>query len=150
MPIDRRNLTLVFVKPDGVERSLVGEIISRFERRKLIIGAIKTVQVTADFAALHYAEHSEKPFFGDLIQSLTVGPIVAMILRGPDDQTVDVVRQIVGSTKNAAPGTIRGDYAEIDPIRNNIVHASDSTESAWREIELFFPEVIGEIYYDLG
>ena len=140
-----KELTLVFVKPDGVERGLVGEVISRFERRKLSIRRLKVVTVTRDKAEEHYKEHVDKPFYEGLIDSLANKMIVAMVIEGAD--AVHTVRRIVGKTSDAEPGTIRGDYVEIYPIANNIVHASDSLDSASKEIITFFRE---EYYHELG
>ena len=126
------------LKPDAVKRRLTGEILARFEKRGLKIVAAKTLMISDDLAKTHYGEHSDKPFFGDLISYITSGPVFAMVLEG--DDVISIVRKMVGATnpKEAAVGTIRGDYA-IDTGRN-IVHASDSEESAEREINLFFDE----------
>ena len=130
--------TFTMLKPDAVKRRLTGEILARFEKRGLKIVAAKTLMISDDLAKTHYGEHSEKPFFGDLISYITSGPVFAMVLEG--DDVISMVRKMVGATnpKEAAVGTIRGDYA-IDTGRN-IVHASDSEESAEREINLFFDE----------
>ena len=129
--------TLVFVKPDGVHRGLVGEVISRFERKGLQIIELSVRTLDPEFADRHYAEHVGKPWYPQLREFITSGPIVAMIVEG--DQVVDVVRAMVGATdaRTAAPGSIRGDLANSN--RLNLVHASDSAESAKREIDLFFP-----------
>ena len=129
--------TLVFVKPDGVHRGLVGEVISRFERKGLQIIELSVRTLDPDFADRHYAEHVGKPWYPQLREFITSGPIVAMIVEG--DQVVEVVRAMVGATdaRTAAPGSIRGDLANSN--RLNLVHASDSAESAKREIDLFFP-----------
>ena len=129
--------TLVFVKPDAVQRGLVGEIISRFERKGLRITDLSVRTLDPEFADLHYAEHIGKSWYPQLREFITSGPIVAMIVAG--DQVVEVVRAMVGATdaRIAAPGTIRGDLANSN--RMNLVHASDSPESAKREIDLFFP-----------
>lgn len=129
--------TLVFVKPDGVHRGLVGEVISRFERKGLQIIELSVRTLDPEFADRHYAEHIGKPWYPQLREFITSGPIVAMIVEG--DQVVEVVRAIVGATdaRTAAAGTIRGDLANSN--RLNLVHASDSAESAKREIDLFFP-----------
>ena len=130
--------TLVLVKPDGVERGLVGEVISRFERKGLKIRALKMLRMTREMAEEFYSVHREKPFFQDLVEFITSGPIVAMILEG--DSAIEVVRLMIGSTdgRKAQPGTIRGDYALS--IQNNIVHASDSRESFEREYRIVFRE----------
>jgi nucleoside-diphosphate kinase len=124
------------VKPDGVQRGLVGEIISRLERKGLKIVALKMLKIEDGLARDHYAEHIEKPFFQSLIDYITSGPVVAMVVEGRE--AVRVVRTLVGATNpiEAQPGTIRGDYG-LD-IGRNVVHASDSLESAEREISLFF------------
>ncbi|MBE3562763.1 MAG: nucleoside-diphosphate kinase [Hydrogenibacillus schlegelii] len=130
--------TFVMVKPDGVLRGLVGEILARFERRGLKLVAGKLMQVTRELAEAHYAEHRDKPFFGDLIAFITSGPVFAFVLEGPN--AIGVVREMMGKTnpKDAAPGTIRGDFALT--IDKNVVHGSDSPESAAREIALWFGE----------
>lgn len=133
--------TFVMVKPDGVERSLVGEILIRFERRGLRIVAGKFLRVSRELAERHYAEHREKPFFEDLVSFITSGPVFAFVLEGED--AIRVVREMMGRTnpRDASPGTIRGDYALS--IEKNLVHGSDSRESAEREIALWFrPEEI--------
>lgn len=129
--------TLVFVKPDGVHRGLVGEVISRLERKGLHITELSMRTLDPEFADRHYAEHIGKSWYPALREFITSGPIVAMIVEG--DQVVEVVRAMVGATdaRAAAPGTIRGDLANSN--RMNLVHASDSPESAKREIDLFFP-----------
>ena len=128
--------TFVAIKPDGVQRGLVGEIISRLERRGLKLVAIRLMQVDEDLAGRHYAEHVDRPFFSSLVSFITSGPIVAMIWEA--NNAVALARQTMGSTNpgEAAPGTIRGDFG-ID-IGRNIVHGSDGPESAEREIGLFF------------
>ncbi len=130
--------TFVMVKPDGVQRGLVGEVISRLERKGLKIVAMKMLRIPKEMAETHYAEHREKPFFGALVSYITSGPVVAMVVEGKS--AVSVVRNLVGKTNpvEAAPGTIRGDLA-MD-IGRNVVHASDSPESAEREISIFFTE----------
>ncbi len=130
--------TLVLVKPNGVARGLIGEIIARYERRGLRISALKMLQVDTQLAQEHYAEHVGKPFFGELVAFITSGPIVAMVVEGL--AAVQVVRDMNGATDplKAAPGTIRGDYA-LD-MGENVVHGSDSVESAEREIALYFRE----------
>lgn len=128
--------TFVAIKPDGVQRGLVGEVISRLERRGLKLVAIRLMQVDDDLAGRHYAEHVDRPFFSSLVSFITSGPIVAMIWEA--NNAVALARQTMGSTNpgEAAPGTIRGDFG-ID-IGRNIVHGSDGPESAEREISLFF------------
>jgi nucleoside-diphosphate kinase len=131
--------TLILVKPDAFERGLTGEIIARFERKGLRIVALKYMTVDDDLARRHYAEHEGKPFFGELVEFITSGPLVAMVLEG--DQAVTAARQVIGATNpmDAAPGSIRGDYAIA--VGQNMVHGSDSPESADREAALFFPEL---------
>ncbi|MEV5648473.1 nucleoside-diphosphate kinase [Nocardia sp. NPDC052254] len=129
--------TLVLIKPDGVARGLVGEIITRIERKGLKIAALKLEQVSEELAAAHYAEHDGKPFYGSLIEFITSGPVVAAILEGP--RAIAAFRQIAGGTdpvEKAVPGSIRGDYALETQF--NLVHGSDSPESAKREIALWF------------
>ena len=130
--------TLVIVKPDGVERGLVGEVLSRLERKKLRLVAAELRVITRDTAETHYAEHAERPFFGSLCDFITRSPSLVMVVEGPKD-TYAVVRLMMGATNpaEAAPGTIRGDYG-IETTEN-LVHGSDSHESAAREIALFFP-----------
>ncbi len=130
--------TLVIVKPDGVERGLAGEIIGRLERKQLRIVAAELRTITREVAEAHYAEHRDKPFFGDLVAFITRSPALVMVVEGPKD-TYAVVRLMMGSTNpaEAAPGTIRGDLG-IE-MTENLVHGSDSHESARREITLFFP-----------
>ncbi|GAA1795850.1 nucleoside-diphosphate kinase [Planosporangium flavigriseum] len=129
--------TLVLVKPDAVRRGLVGEVISRFERKGLTIEEMRLRTMDGALADAHYAEHVDKPFYPPLKEFMTSGPLVAMILSG--DQAIEVVRALTGATdgRKAAPGTIRGDFSLSN--RENLVHASDSPESAKREIELWFP-----------
>jgi nucleoside-diphosphate kinase len=130
--------TFVAIKPDGVERGTIGEIIKRFERRGLRIVGLKLMTVPAQLAEEHYGEHKGKPFFGGLVSHITSGPIVAIVLEGKN--AVSVARNVIGATNpaDAAPGTIRGDLA-LD-IGRNVVHGSDSNNSAKREIGLFFNE----------
>jgi nucleoside-diphosphate kinase len=126
------------IKPDGVERQLIGEIISRIERKGLNIMALELRQVSGELASRHYAEHEGKPFFASLLEFITSGPVVAAIVEGP--RAVAAVRQLAGGTdpvENATPGTIRGDFGLETQF--NLVHGSDSTDSAQREIELWFP-----------
>jgi nucleoside-diphosphate kinase len=133
--------TLILVKPDAFARSLTGEIIARFERKGLRIVALRHMTVSVELAERHYAEHAEKPFFGELVAFITSGPIVAMVLEGID--AVKAARQAIGATNplDAAPGSIRGDFA-IE-MGQNMVHGSDSPESAAHEAALFFPDLIG-------
>ncbi len=133
------NRTLILVKPDAFARSLTGEIVARFERKGLRIAALKHMRVTPELAERHYAEHAEKPFFAELVQFITSGPIVAMVLEGKD--AVKAARQVIGATNplDASPGSIRGDFA-IE-MGENMVRGSDSDESAAREASLFFPEL---------
>ena len=130
--------TLFMVKPDGVARGLVGEIVSRVERRGLSIRAMRLLRVTPEQAAEHYAEHSEKPFFGDLVDFITSGPTWALVVEG--EGAIATMRKTIGATNpaNAEPGTIRGDLAMSMP--DNLVHGSDSPESAEREIALWFTD----------
>ena len=131
--------TLVLVKPDGVKKHICGEIIARFERKGLSIKAIKMIQVPVELAKKHYAEHEGKGFFKDLIDFITSGPVLAMVIEG--ENAVAGVRQINGATDplKAVPGSIRGDFATS--IDENVVHASDAPETAAREIGLWFPEL---------
>ena len=131
--------TLVLVKPDGVKKHICGEIISRFERKGLVVHAIKMIKVSEELAKKHYAEHEGKGFFNDLISFITSGPVLAMVLEG--ENAVAAVRQINGATNplEAVPGSIRGDFATS--IDENVVHASDASETAVREIGLWFPEL---------
>ncbi len=128
--------TLVLLKPDCVQRRLMGQILGRFEDKALNVVAMKMMQVTPDLAKQHYAEHVEKPFYPDLEAFITGGPIVAMILEGLD--VIRVVREMLGATSGlkAAAGTIRGDYSSSRQM--NLVHASDGPEAALRETELYF------------
>ncbi len=132
--------TLILVKPDAFERRLTGEIIARFERKGLELVAVKRLNVGRELAERHYDEHSEKPFFGELVDFITSGPLVALVLEGED--CVVAARQLIGATNplEAAPGSIRGDLA-LETGRN-LVHGSDSPASAAREIRLFFPELM--------
>jgi len=132
--------TLILVKPDAFARGLTGEIIARFERKGLRLVALRHMMVTRELAERHYAEHSERPFFGELVDFITSGPIVAMVLEGTD--AVRAARQVIGATDplEAGTGSIRGDYA-IE-MGQNMVHGSDSPESAAREAALFFPELL--------
>ncbi|HVE92890.1 MAG TPA: nucleoside-diphosphate kinase [Actinomycetota bacterium] len=131
--------TLVLVKPDGVRRRLVGEVVSRLERKGLTLVAGRLFTIDEDTASRHYEEHREKPFFGELISFITSGPVMALAVEGPE--AVTVVRTLMGPTNPVAapPGTIRGDYGIL--ITENLVHGSDSAESAARELSLFFPDL---------
>jgi nucleoside-diphosphate kinase len=131
--------TLILVKPDAFARGLTGEIIARFERKGLSIAALRHMRVAPDLAQQHYAEHAERPFFGELVEFITSGPLVAMVLEG--HEAVVAARQVIGATNplEAAPGSIRGDFAL--EVGKNMVHGSDSNESAAREAALFFPEL---------
>ena len=133
--------TLILVKPDAFGRGLTGEILARFERKGLVIVAMKHMTVERELAEEHYAEHRERPFFGDLVEFITGGPLVALVLEGYE--AIKAARQVIGATNplEAAPGSIRGDYAL--EVQTNMVHGSDATESAAREIGLFFPELAG-------
>jgi len=135
------NRTLVIVKPDGVERGLAGEIVGRLERKGLRLVAAELRTISKETAGQHYAEHQDKPFYSDLVAFITRSPALVMVVEGPDDETYAVVRTLMGATnpKQAAPGTIRGDLA-IE-MTENLVHGSDSTESAAREIAIFFPDL---------
>ena len=131
--------TLVLVKPDGVRKHICGEIISRFERKGLALHAVKMVNVSVELAKKHYGEHEGKPFFQSLIDFITSGPVLAMVIEG--NNAVAAVRKINGATDplKAAPGSILGDFGTC--IDENIVHASDAPETAAREIGLWFPEL---------
>jgi nucleoside-diphosphate kinase len=130
--------TLVLIKPDAMRRRLAGEIISRLEQRGFELRAAKLVDVDSELAERHYAEHAEKPFFGELVEFITSGPTLALVVEG--ESAVSVVRATIGATDpaNAAPGTIRGDLAIAMP--DNLVHGSDSLDSAQREIDLWFAD----------
>ena len=131
--------TLILVKPDAFARNLTGEIMARFERKGLRVVALKMMTMDRPLAERHYAEHKGKPFFAGLVEFITSGPLVAMVLEG--EQAVTAARQLIGATNplEAAPGSIRGDYA-IE-VGQNMVHGSDSPESATREVALFFEEL---------
>ena len=131
--------TLVLVKPDGVKKHICGEVISRFERKGLALHAIKLIEVSMELAKRHYGEHEGKPFFHGLIDFITSGKVLAMVVEG--ENAIAAVRQINGATDplKAVPGSIRGDFATS--IDENIVHASDAPETAAREIGLWFPEL---------
>jgi nucleoside-diphosphate kinase len=130
--------TLILVKPDAFARGLTGEIIRRFENKGLKITAMRHMQVTEDLAKQHYAEHEGKPFFGELVDFITSGSVVAFVLEG--DQAIKAARQVIGATNplEATTGSIRGDFAIA--VGQNMVHGSDSPESGEREAKLFFPE----------
>ncbi|MEB6255046.1 nucleoside-diphosphate kinase [Mammaliicoccus sciuri] len=130
--------TFLMIKPDAVQRNLIGEVVSRLERKGLKLVAAKLFQANEELAKEHYAEHVEKPFFNDLVSFITSGPVFAMVVEGKN--VVEVTRTLVGETNptKAAPGTIRGDYG-ID-LGRNIIHGSDSNESAEREIGLWFDQ----------
>ncbi|HET6259436.1 nucleoside-diphosphate kinase [Pseudonocardia sp.] len=132
--------TLVLVKPDGVERKLVGEVLARIERKGLDFVAVELRTVDRELAAQHYAEHDGKPFFGSLLEFITSGPVLAAVVEGP--RAIAAFRQLAGGTdpvEKATPGTIRGDFALETQF--NLVHGSDSPESAAREIKLWFPHL---------
>jgi len=131
--------TLILVKPDAFGRGLTGEIIARFEHKGLRLVALKQMRMDAALAQEHYAEHEGKPFFGELVEFITSGPLVAMVLEG--QRAVEAARQVIGATDpvQASPGSIRGDFAL--EVGQNMVHGSDSSESAAREVALFFPDL---------
>jgi nucleoside-diphosphate kinase len=131
--------TLILVKPDAFARGLTGEIIARFERKGLVIVAARLMTVSDNLATQHYAEHEGKPFFGELVEFITSGPLMALVMEG--DKAVAAARQVIGATDplEAAPGSIRGDFARA--VGQNLVHGSDSIESGQRESKLFFPDV---------
>ncbi len=134
--------SLVLIKPDAVARGYVGEILGRIERKGLTLAAVELKNVSDELAASHYDEHKERPFFGSLLEFITSGPVVAIVVEGP--RAVAAFRQLAGGTdpvEKAVPGTIRGDLAL--ETQENMVHGSDSTESAAREIALWFPELAG-------
>src|ERR1700754_4615765 len=131
--------TLILIKPDAFEKGLTGEILARFERKGLQIVAMKHMTTSTDLAEEHYAEHAERPFFGELVDFITGGALVALVLEG--HEAYKAARQLIGATNplEAAPGSIRGDYGL--EVQTNLVHGSDSDESAAREVALFFPEL---------
>jgi nucleoside-diphosphate kinase len=131
--------TLILVKPDAFARGLTGEVLARFERKGLRIVALRQLRIDEEFAGRHYAEHADKPFFGELVEFITGGPLVAAVLDGPD--AVRAARQLIGATDpvEAAPGSIRGDLAL--EVTFNLVHGSDADETAEREIALWFPDL---------
>ncbi|USK68990.1 nucleoside-diphosphate kinase [Peribacillus asahii] len=130
--------TFLMVKPDGVQRNLIGEIVSRFEKKGFQLVGAKLMQISQELAEQHYGEHKERPFFGELVEFITSGPVFAMVWEG--ENVIATARQMMGATnpKDAAPATIRGDFAAT--VGKNIIHGSDSPESAVREIGLFFKE----------
>ena len=132
--------TLVLIKPDGVRRGLTGEVLARIERKGLRIVAMDQRTVGKDLAETHYAEHVDKPFYGSLVEFITSGPLVALVAEGP--RAIEAFRALAGATDpvKAGPGTIRGDYAL--EVQDNIVHGSDSPDSAEREIKIFFPDLV--------
>ena len=131
--------SLILVKPDAFARNLTGEIVSRFERKGLRLQAMKLMTIDRELAERHYEEHTGKPFFGELVQFITSGPVVAMVLAG--ERAVEAARQVIGATDplEADAGSIRGEYAVA--VGQNMVHGSDSDASAAREVALFFPEL---------
>ena len=131
--------TLLLVKPDAFKRALTGEVISRFERKGLRIVALQHMTMSEELASQHYAEHEGKPFYGELVSFITSGPLVAMVMEG--EEAVKAARQLIGATNpiEAAPGSIRGDFGL--EVTFNMVHGSDSDESAEREIGIWFPEL---------
>jgi nucleoside-diphosphate kinase len=130
--------TLILVKPDGVQRKLIGEIISRFERKGLALRGLKLLQLTREQGERHYAVHKEKPFFGELVEFITSGPLVAMVWEGPD--AIGLCRKLMGATRpmDAEAGTIRGDFAT--EIQENLVHGSDGADTAAYEIPIYFED----------
>ncbi|WP_211654352.1 nucleoside-diphosphate kinase [Planococcus alpniumensis] len=130
--------TFLMVKPDGVQRNVIGEIVSRFEKKGYHLAGAKLMQIPTELAEQHYGEHKERPFFGELVEFITSGPVFAMVWEG--ENVILTARQMMGATnpKDAAPGTIRGDFAVT--VGKNMIHGSDSAESAEREIGLFFKE----------
>ncbi|MGY3714123.1 nucleoside-diphosphate kinase [Sutcliffiella cohnii] len=130
--------TFLMVKPDGVQRNLIGEIVTRFEKKGFHLAGAKLMQISTELAEQHYGEHKERPFFGELVDFITSGPVFAMVWEG--ENVITTARQMMGATnpKDAQPGTIRGDFGVI--VGKNIIHGSDSPESAEREIGLFFKE----------
>jgi nucleoside-diphosphate kinase len=137
--VSESSRTLILVKPDAFERGLTGEVLGRFERKGLRIVALKLLTADEEIANRHYAEHTDKPFFGELVEFITGGPLVAAVFEGIE--AVSAARQLIGATNpiDAAPGSIRGDYAV--KVTFNLVHGSDSDESAAREIEIWFPDL---------
>lgn len=141
--------TFIMVKPDGVQRGLIGQVIQRFEQKGLQLVAAKLMRISRELAETHYAEHKTKPFFGELVAFITSGPVLAMVWQG--ENAIEVCRTLMGKTNpaEAAPGTIRGDFGL--QVSMNVVHGSDSKESAEREINLFFkPEELVEYQRDIN
>ena len=132
--------TLVLIKPDGVRRGLIGDVLSRIERKGLRVIAMDLRVLDTGIAETHYAEHSGKPFFASLVEFITSGPLVALVAEGP--RAIEAFRAVAGATDpvRATPGTIRGDHAL--EVQENIVHGSDSPDSAGREIKIFFPDLV--------
>ena len=132
--------TLILIKPDGVQRNIIGEVISRIESKGLKLVALELRTIDSETANAHYAEHAEKSFFGELVDFITSGPLVAIVAEG--ERSIEAFRALAGATDpvKATPGTIRGDFALA--VGQNIVHGSDSPESAEREIKIFFPELV--------
>ncbi|KHE68268.1 nucleoside-diphosphate kinase [Halobacillus sp. BBL2006] len=130
--------TFLMVKPDGVQRNLIGEIVSRFEKKGFKLVGAKLMDIPESLAEKHYGEHKEKPFFGELVEFITSGPVFAMVWEG--EEVIATARQMMGTTKpaEAAPGTIRGDFGVT--VGKNVIHGSDSPESAEKEINLFFDQ----------
>ena len=130
--------TFLMVKPDGVKRQLVGDIVDRFERKGFVLKGAKLMQISQELAEKHYAEHAERPFFGELVEFITSGPVFAMVWEG--ENVISVARLMMGATNPAEsqPGTIRGDYSTT--VSHNVIHGSDSLASAEREVGLFFNE----------
>jgi nucleoside-diphosphate kinase len=127
--------SLVLIKPDAIKRGLCGQVLWRLERQGLKICQLKMMKVSRELAQEHYIEHRKRPFYSELVDFITSGPLVAAIIGGND--AINRVRRLIGDTKEAVPGTIRGDFATS--VRENIIHGSDSPESAVRELKLFFP-----------
>lgn len=136
--VNEMEKTFLMVKPDGVQRELIGEIVSRFEKKGFQLIGAKLMQISNELAEEHYGEHKERPFFGELVDFITSGPVFAMVWQG--ENVIAAARQMMGATnpKDAAPGTIRGDFGVT--VGKNVIHGSDSPESAKREIGLFFKE----------
>jgi nucleoside-diphosphate kinase len=140
-PHDPANeITLVLVKPDGVRRGLVGEVLTRIERKTLTLAGVKMIELDEALARQHYVAHLEKPFFPELLEFITSGPVVAVAVQG--EKAVSIVRGLMGATdpKQAAAGTIRGDFCSV--LTENLVHGSDSVDSAEYELGLYFPELL--------
>jgi nucleoside-diphosphate kinase len=135
-----KETTLVLVKPDGVRRGLVGEVLGRIERKTLTLAGVRMLEVDEALARRHYVAHLEKPFFPELLEFITSGPVVAVAVQG--EKAVSIVRTLMGTTdpKQAAAGTIRGDFCSV--LTENLVHGSDSLESAEYELGLYFPELL--------